>query len=127
MSCCGRRPSWSGGIQRMPDKPDLVERRLKYIERQIALNKGNVNIRFRDKRPVGSGPPNREGMPKLPVGQHEVKNWPVLVLGEVPDVDASSWKLEVEGLVENSFTLTYGDLLALPQVDDVSDFHCVTT
>ena len=45
-------------------------------------------------------------MPKLPIGQHEVKNWPVLDLGEQPDVDARTWKLEVGGLVDNPFTLT---------------------
>ena len=66
-------------------------------------------------------------MPQLPVGQHEVKNWPVLDLGEQPDVDSTTWKLEVGGLVENPFTLDWDEFLALPQVDDVSDFHCVTT
>ncbi len=80
-----------------------------------------------DRRPEGSGPQNRHGMPVLPVGQHEVKNWPVLDLGEHPDVALSSWKLEVGGLVEHPFTLTWEQFLALPQVDDVSDFHCVTT
>ena len=66
-------------------------------------------------------------MPQLPVGQHEVKNWPVLDLGEQPEIALDSWKLEVGGLVENPFTLTWEQFLALPQADDVSDFHCVTT
>jgi molybdopterin-dependent oxidoreductase-like protein protein len=108
------------------DKPDLVERRRKFIDRQISLHKDSVNVRFHGQRPEGSGRVNRHGMPQLPVGQHEVKNWPVLDLGEMPDVDAGTWKLEVGGLVENPFTLTWNELLALPQVDDVSDFHCVT-
>ena len=108
-------------------KPDLVERRLKYIERQIALDKGAVDVKFRGQPPQGSGPANRHGMPQLPVGQHEVRNWPVLDLGEQPDVDRQRWKLEVGGLVENPLTLDWEQLLALPQVDDVSDFHCVTT
>src|SRR2546423_5478 len=51
----------------MSDKPDLVERRQKYIERQITLNKGDVNVRFSGLKPRGSGPSNRHGMPKLPV------------------------------------------------------------
>ena len=63
-------------------------RRQKYIERQIALDKGTVNVRFHGQAPEGTGPPNRHGMPQLPVGQHEVKNWPVLDLGEQPDVDS---------------------------------------
>jgi DMSO/TMAO reductase YedYZ molybdopterin-dependent catalytic subunit len=107
-------------------KPDLVARRRAYIQRQIALDKG-VNVKFRGQRPAGSGPENRHGMPRLPVGQHEVKNWPVLDLGEHPEIALAEWRLEVTGHVEHPFTLTWDDFLALPQVDDVSDFHCVTT
>ena len=108
-------------------KPDLVERRQQYIARQIALHKDAVNVRFRGQKPEGAGAANRHGMPKLPVGQHEVTNWPVLDLGEQPDVDTQAWTLEVGGRVENPFTLTWDQFLALPQVEDVSDFHCVTT
>ena len=105
----------------------LVERRRRYIQRQVELNARTVNVRFQDARPEGAGPPNRHGMPKLPVGQHVVKNWPVLDLGEQPDVPLDSWRLDVGGLVENPVTLTWDQFLALPQADDVSDFHCVTT
>ena len=70
----------------MTEKLDLVERRRKYIQRQIALDKGAVNVKFHGQAPEGEGPPNRHGMPRLPVGQHEVKNWPVLDLGEQPDI-----------------------------------------
>jgi DMSO/TMAO reductase YedYZ molybdopterin-dependent catalytic subunit len=106
---------------------DLVERRLKYIQRQIELDKRAVDVQFAGRRPDGSGPPNRHGMPRLPVGQHEVKNWPVLDLGEQPDVPIERWKLEVGGLVEHPLTLAWEAFLALPQAEDVSDFHCVTT
>jgi len=109
------------------EKNDLVARREKFIKRQIELHKDAVNVRFRGKRPEGSGGSNRHGMPKLPVGQHEVKNWPVLDLGDVPEVSPDAWKLEVGGLVENPIALSWTDFMALPQVDDVSDFHCVTT
>jgi DMSO/TMAO reductase YedYZ molybdopterin-dependent catalytic subunit len=109
------------------DKSDLVERRRRYIERQIALDTSAVDVDFQGKAPEGSGPRNRDGMPRLPVGQHEVKNWPVLDLGETPDVPLDRWSLEVGGDVENPLSLSWEDFLALPQVDDVSDFHCVTT
>ncbi len=109
------------------NKDDLVERRQKYIERQIALGTSAVDVQFAGQRPQGSGPTNRHGMPKLPVGQHEVKNWPVLDLGEQPDVSRDTWTLEVGGLVEHPFTLTWDQFVALPQAEDVSDFHCVTT
>src|SRR5450759_4535493 len=99
---------------------DLVERRLKYIQRQIQLDTRAVNVQFAGRRPDGSGPANRHDMPKLPVGQHEVKNWPVLDLGEQPGIPLDTWKLEVSGLVENPFTLTWDQFLALPQTDDVS-------
>jgi DMSO/TMAO reductase YedYZ molybdopterin-dependent catalytic subunit len=107
--------------------PDLVARRQRFIDRQIAEHKESVNVRFAGRRPEGAGPANRHGMPKLPVGQHEVRNWPVLDLGEQPDVSLEAWKLDVGGRVENPVTLTWDDFLALPQAEDVSDFHCVTT
>jgi DMSO/TMAO reductase YedYZ molybdopterin-dependent catalytic subunit len=108
-------------------RDDLVDRRQKYIDRQITLDKRAVNVEFAGLSPRGTGPLNRHGMPQLPVGQHQVRNWPVLDLGEQPDVALAAWKLEVGGLVEHPFTLTWDEFLALPQVDDVSDFHCVTT
>jgi DMSO/TMAO reductase YedYZ molybdopterin-dependent catalytic subunit len=108
-------------------RDDLVERRQKYIRRQIALDKSAVDVEFAGRTPQGSGPTNRQGVPKLPVGQHEVKNWPVLDLGEQPNVALERWKLDVRGLVENPLTFSWEQFLALPQVDDVSDFHCVTT
>ena len=111
----------------MSNDPDLVNRRQRYIERQIALNRGDVNVKFRGQTPQGEGSSNRHGMPKLPVGQHVVKNWPVLDLGDLPEVSQREWTLEVGGLVEHPFTLDWAAFQALPQVDDVSDFHCVTT
>ena len=106
---------------------DLVERRRKYIQRQIEQDKSAVNVAFAGRTPQGSGRGNRHGMPQLPVGQHEVKNWPVLDLGEQPEIALDAWQLEITGLVENPFTLSWDQFQALPQAEDVSDFHCVTT
>ena len=108
-------------------RPDLVSKRLAYIERQKKLHAETVNVDVRGRAPEGTGPANRDGMPKLPVGQHVVRNWPVLDLGDVPDIPLSAWRLEIAGDVHNPMTLTWDDFMALPQVDDVSDFHCVTT
>ena len=66
-------------------------------------------------------------MPKLPVGQREVKDWPVLDLGETPAISLDAWRLEVTGEVEHPHVYDWREFLALPQVDDESDFHCVTT
>jgi DMSO/TMAO reductase YedYZ molybdopterin-dependent catalytic subunit len=109
------------------EKSDLVARRQRYIERQRELKKETVNVNFAGMRPMGTGSPNRDGLPRLPIGQHEVRNWPVLDLGDVPDVSHDRWRLELAGLVENPVTLTWDDFMRLPQVEDVSDFHCVTT
>jgi DMSO/TMAO reductase YedYZ molybdopterin-dependent catalytic subunit len=114
----------------MPIPPDLVARRLRFIERQRDLHKDAADVAggdFRGWRPEGSGPINRHGMPTVPVGQHLVTNWPVLDLGEQPDVPITDWRLDVGGLVDHPLTLSWDEFLALPQVDDVSDFHCVTT
>jgi DMSO/TMAO reductase YedYZ molybdopterin-dependent catalytic subunit len=105
---------------------DLVSRRQRYIDRQRELAKHQPEKTGR-AAPAGTGPANRHGMPKLPIGQHAVKNWPVLDLGAMPDVPLERWSLEVKGLVDNPVTLTWDAFMALPQVDDVSDFHCVTT
>jgi DMSO/TMAO reductase YedYZ molybdopterin-dependent catalytic subunit len=105
----------------------LVEKRLRYIERQRKLHAETVDVDTEHRQPMGSGALNRHGLPQLPVGQHVVRNWPVLDLGELPNVSTDGWRLDVGGLVENSVTLTWKELMALPQVEDVSDFHCVTT
>jgi DMSO/TMAO reductase YedYZ molybdopterin-dependent catalytic subunit len=106
---------------------DLVAKRIAYIERMKAKHPETVDVRFAGAKVEGSGPSNRHGMPKLPVGQREVKNWPVLDLGDIPKIPLEKWKLEVGGEVENPFTLTWKEFQALPQVEDASDFHCVTT
>jgi DMSO/TMAO reductase YedYZ molybdopterin-dependent catalytic subunit len=75
----------------------------------------------------GSGPENRHGMPKLPPGQHEVKNWPVLDLGVHPEIPRDLWGLSIHGKVEKPMAYDWTSFMALPQVEDVSDFHCVTS
>jgi DMSO/TMAO reductase YedYZ molybdopterin-dependent catalytic subunit len=76
---------------------------------------------------MGYGPPNRHGLPSVPTGQRPVTNWPVLDLGDVPNIALDDWRLELAGLIDNPLTLTWKEFMDLPQVDDVSDFHCVTT
>ena len=46
---------------------DLVQKRLRYIERQKVLHKDAVNVVFDGLSPVGSGAANRDGMPRLPI------------------------------------------------------------
>lgn len=43
-----------------------------------------------------------------------------------PRFDPASWRLRIDGLVERPVSMTHGQLLALPRVQQTSDFHCVT-
>jgi DMSO/TMAO reductase YedYZ molybdopterin-dependent catalytic subunit len=66
-------------------------------------------------------------MDRLPPGQRQVTNWPVLDLGVQPDIRPEKWRLQIMGLVENPVALTLEQFRALPQDDIVSDIHCVTS
>jgi DMSO/TMAO reductase YedYZ molybdopterin-dependent catalytic subunit len=44
----------------------------------------------------------------------------------MPTFNPVTWRLRVEGLVARPLELTYQQLLALPRVEQTSDFHCVT-
>ena len=45
---------------------------------------------------------------------------------EVPQVDPSSWKLKVGGLVDNPFELSYDEILAMPHEEHVITLSCVS-
>jgi len=76
---------------------------------------------------AGRAKPVVRSKDRLPPGQRQVTNFPVLDLGVQPEVPLEKWGLKIGGSVENPVTLTWKDFLALPQFTDVSDFHCVTT
>jgi DMSO/TMAO reductase YedYZ molybdopterin-dependent catalytic subunit len=103
----------------------IVEARLKLRER--FLEKMKDTPAASDAAPQGEGPKNRHGMPAVPRGQTVTDRWPVLDLGRKPSVPLDQWELLVDGAVEQTVRLSWKQLLALPQVHDVSDFHCVTT
>ena len=63
---------------------------------------------------------------RIPAGQTQVKNFPVLDMGIKPDIPTNIWSLRVYGLVENAYEINWSDFMALPQISDTSDFHCVT-
>lgn len=63
---------------------------------------------------------------RIPAGQTEVKNFPRLDLGIVPEINQTDWHLKVYGLVAHELILDWEAFQKLPQVTDVSDFHCVT-
>ena len=64
---------------------------------------------------------------RIPPGQSQVGNFPVLDLGIRPEVTHDSWRLSLFGLVGTEVVLDWAALLALPQVQLTADFHCVTS
>ncbi|KIC93517.1 sulfite oxidase-like oxidoreductase [Flavihumibacter solisilvae] len=103
----------------------IVEARMKLKARFEEKMKKTPSVG--DDRPMGSGNNNRHGMPVLPVGQTITEKWPVLDLGLQPDIPTREWRLVVDGDVEQPMEFSWEEFLALPQTDDISDFHCVTT
>jgi len=107
------------------DKRDrIVEARMKLRAR--FLERMEATPSQADGAPMGTGPRNRHGMPRLPPDQYETKKWPVLDLGATPEVSTDRWHLTIDGAVHRPLRLSWTDFLALEQVDDISDFHCVT-
>jgi DMSO/TMAO reductase YedYZ molybdopterin-dependent catalytic subunit len=43
-----------------------------------------------------------------------------------PTFDPSTYRLTVDGAVEHPLSLTWDEVMALPQAQQVTDFHCVT-
>ncbi|MEP7320151.1 MAG: sulfite oxidase-like oxidoreductase [Panacibacter sp.] len=103
----------------------IVEARMKLKSRFEDKIKQTPSVA--DNKPMGKGNPNRHGMPVTPVGQTITTKWPVLDLGTQPHITTDQWSLTLDGAVEHPVTLTWDDFMALPQTDDTSDFHCVTT
>ena len=44
----------------------------------------------------------------------------------MPEIDTTNWQLRIYGLVEHELNLDWAAFQQLPQVSDISDFHCVT-
>jgi DMSO/TMAO reductase YedYZ molybdopterin-dependent catalytic subunit len=63
---------------------------------------------------------------RLPPGQREVRDWPVLDLGVQPEVTPAKFRLDIDGAVEAPLSLSFEEFMALPQAESISDMHCVT-
>jgi len=79
-----------------------------------------------DDHPLGSGPPNRHGMPRLPPRQRIVSKWPIEDLGVRPKLSKQDWQLRIDGAVDTPLVLDWAGLQRLEAVQERSDFHCVT-
>jgi DMSO/TMAO reductase YedYZ molybdopterin-dependent catalytic subunit len=74
-----------------------------------------------------TGRVSRPATDRLPPGQHLVRDWPVLDLGQQPEVALDTWQLVIDGSVEHPVTLDWAQFQREPQSSKTSDIHCVTT
>src|ERR1044071_10298313 len=79
------------------------------------------------RKMAGQAKPAMRSIDRLPPGQRQVHNCPVLDLGIRPEIPLDRWELKIHGQVENPVTLHWEQFRSLPQFKDRSDFHCVTT
>jgi DMSO/TMAO reductase YedYZ molybdopterin-dependent catalytic subunit len=91
----------------MPDWKKLIAGKIAIAKKGNRAGKVNANIR-------------------VPAGQTQVNNFPVLDLGIKPEIALGNWNLRVFGLVKNELNIGWEAFQAMPQMHDVSDFHCVT-
>jgi DMSO/TMAO reductase YedYZ molybdopterin-dependent catalytic subunit len=67
-----------------------------------------------------------DGRPRVPPGQRVIRALKPMG-GEAGDPDVSHFRLRVHGEVEAPFELGFSEFLALPQVEERADVHCVTS
>ena len=91
----------------MPDWKKLIAAKIALAKRGAKPSLANANSR-------------------IPAGQTQVNNFPILDMGIKPNISINEWSLRVFGLVEKELNIDWTDFQALPQVTDISDFHCVT-
>ena len=63
---------------------------------------------------------------RVPPGQRLTEDFPVLHYGTVPEMDITTWKFSITGLVEDEKVLNYEKFKALPKIKVHADIHCVT-
>ncbi|MGZ4903712.1 MAG: sulfite oxidase-like oxidoreductase [Halobacteriota archaeon] len=79
---------------------------------------------MKDEKVIQS--PDVQRSERIPPGQRETVDWPVLHYGAVSKIDASKWTFTISGLVETELKLSYEQFASLPQEKVFSDIHCVT-
>lgn len=63
---------------------------------------------------------------RLPPGQYFTERFPVLHVGDVPQIEVATWTLRVFGLVDRELTISWDELRAMPPTSLHTDIHCVT-
>ena len=63
---------------------------------------------------------------RLPPGQYETRDFPVLSAGPTPHTPLDEWSFTIHGAVDEPVSWTWQELNALPQETITKDIHCVT-
>ena len=75
---------------------------------------------FTGKRPA------RPIAQRLPPGQYQTDDFPVLSMGPTPEVDTSAWRFTLHNGPHPLASFTWDEFEALPQTHWRGDIHCVT-
>jgi len=70
--------------------------------------------------------PDTERKLRVPPGQRQTEEMPVLHHGHVQKVDVGRWRFRITGLVGKLTELSFAEFSSLPMTRVVSDIHCVT-
>jgi DMSO/TMAO reductase YedYZ molybdopterin-dependent catalytic subunit len=63
---------------------------------------------------------------RVPPGQYVTSTFPVLSAGPTPETPLSEWTFEIRGVVDQTRSWRWGELLELPSETPTVDIHCVT-
>lgn len=70
--------------------------------------------------------PKKPASDRLPPGQYQTSDFPVLSLGPTPKISVDSWQLTVSGLVDKPAKFNWPEFIAMPHITITQDIHCVT-
>src|SRR5919202_4005404 len=73
----------------------------------------------------GRSPQAAEAL-RLPPGQYETKDFPVLSAGPTPHTSLSAWDFTVRGVDGSSVRWSWDEFQTLPRETPRVDIHCVT-
>ena len=86
------------------------------------MTQGFVSRGFVGKRQPGT----TDTANRIPPGQHQVKDFPVLSAGPTPRVNLDQWTFTIEGLARQPARWSWAEFVQLPAQTFVVDIHCVT-
>src|SRR3954451_19725881 len=94
---------------------------------RTALRRRPLTDRFVTRGFVGRRGPVIDTHPRrIPPGQYQTEDYPVLSAGPTPHTPLDRWDFKIDGLVREPVTLNWQQLMSLPSQDFVVDISCVT-